>query len=177
MAAAKRAGTVAYVVKVSVTGARAPESDPPPGLIPSAHWAGEEAVRASGIANTIIRPTIFWQHFVSVPQLFSKGDNKIYLPSGDKGIAFVDCRDIGRFAAALIMGSGRSEHNGKAYELTGPTATTAARAAEILSAVAGREITHVGGEDAFVARCEELGLPDVIKNVRCCCTPPRHCAP
>jgi uncharacterized protein YbjT (DUF2867 family) len=57
MAAAQAAGTLRYVVKVSVTGARAPKSDPPPGRLPLAHWRGEEEVRHTGIPATMIRPT------------------------------------------------------------------------------------------------------------------------
>lgn len=65
-AAAKAAGSVQYVVKSSVTGARAPGGDPPPGAVPLGHWQGEEAFRAA-FPTTAIRPNIFMQHFMSVP--------------------------------------------------------------------------------------------------------------
>lgn len=165
VAAAVKAGTVSYIVKVSVTGARGPDTEPKPGLIPSIHWAGEEVMRKSGIANTAIRPNIFWQHFTTFPQLFTRGNDKFYLPTGDAKIAWTDTRDIAALAAALIMGDGRTAHNGQAYELTGADALTAAQSAALISAAAGKDIAHVDGEEAFVARCAELGLPDMLKHV------------
>ena len=47
IATALKSAHVEHVVKVSVTGAKAPESDPPPGRFPSLHWAGEEALRCA----------------------------------------------------------------------------------------------------------------------------------
>src|SRR5579863_8128005 len=66
MEAVKDAETCTYAVKVSVTGARSPASNPPPGRIPLGHWQGEEAVRSSSIPSTMIRPNIFMQHFLTV---------------------------------------------------------------------------------------------------------------
>jgi uncharacterized protein YbjT (DUF2867 family) len=162
--AAKAAG-VAFVVKVSVTGAREPVGEPK--AIPERHGAGEKALRQSGVPFTAIRPTIFAQHFMMSPGLYVAGADRFYLPTGPGQIAFLDCRDIAALGLALITAEAdqRDQHAGKAYELTGGAAFTAAEIAEILSAVAGREITHVDGEEAFVARCAELGVPDAIKAV------------
>jgi len=63
------------------------------------------------------------------------------------------------------MGPGRTEHNGKAYELTGPIAVTAADIAGILSAAGGQTIAHVDGAEAFEKHCADLGMPDMIKHV------------
>ncbi len=70
------AGGCQHIVKLSVTGARGPDSDPPPGRIPLAHWQGEEVIRGSGIACTFIRATIFMQHFLTVPALYQRGDER-----------------------------------------------------------------------------------------------------
>ncbi len=162
-----RVGQPEYIVKVSVTGARSPDSDPPPGRFPSLHWQGEEAVRRSGVASTVVRPTIFMQHFLSVPGLYTKGDDRFYLPSSEGEIAFLDCRDIAHAAAKLLTmeAEERSTFEGDAFELTGLSALTASEIAETLSLVAGKPITHVDGVAAFEAHCRELGVTDTLKSV------------
>jgi uncharacterized protein YbjT (DUF2867 family) len=165
-AAAKRAG-VSHIVKVSVTGARPPQSDPPPGRIPSMHYEGEEIVRATGIPTTVIRPTIFAQHFLGLsPALFRRGDDAFHLPTGHARVAWLDCRDIAACAAAILaQPEQRRAFAGRAFELTGPTAVTAAEIEQLLSDVAGRPIRHIDGADAFSARAAELGVPDTIKGI------------
>lgn len=165
--AIRAAGTCEYIVKVSVTGARSPDSDPPPGRIPLAHWQGEETVRASGIPATIIRPTIFMQHFLTVPGLYSRGADRFYLPTGDGPVAFLDCRDIAALAAGLITASpeARQPYEQQAYELTGPSAVTAQEIAAILSWVSGQAVAHIDGEAAFVERSRELGSADGVKYI------------
>jgi uncharacterized protein YbjT (DUF2867 family) len=163
--AAKAAGTVELVVKSSVTGARAPTSDPPPGAVPLGHWKGEEAFR-SFVPTTAIRPNIFMQHFLTVPGLYTARADRFYLPTGNARVSWLDARDIAAAAAALILASPaeRKAFEGKSYELTGPRADTAAEMAGILSLVARRAIEHVDGVDAFRARCKELGVSDVAKH-------------
>ena len=167
MTEAAVAQNVSHLVKVSVTGARGPDNDPPPGRIPSMHWEGEEIVRASGIPSTVIRPTIFAQHFFGLSQiLFSKGSDKFYLPTGDTKVAWLDCRDIAICAAAILSSEEKcSDFAGAAFELTGPTAVSAAEIATILGAVSGRDIQHVDGMDAFTKRAQELELPDMVKGI------------
>lgn len=159
------AAGIEHVVKVSVTGARAPESDPPPGRFPSLHFAGEEALRHAGLTTTVIRPTIFMQHFEMNTGLYVRGDDRVFLPTSTAGVAFLDCRDIAVFGQELLLSPAASSFRGGAHELTGPEALTGTRIAEILSHVRERATLHVDGEAAFVARCAELGLPDWAKFV------------
>ena len=165
--AGKEAGTIEYVVKVSVTGARGPGGDSPPGRIPLSHWEGEEALRRAGLSTTMIRPTIFMQHFLSFPALYTARADRFYLPTGDARVAWLDCRDIAAMAAALLQAApdARAPFLGHAYELSGPRAHTAAEIAEILSLVARRRIAHVDGVEAFSARCRELGTADTLKGI------------
>ncbi len=165
MAEAAKAAGVSYIVKVSVTGAREPVGEPQ--AIPERHGAGERALRESGVPYTAIRPTIFAQHFTMSPGLYVAGADRFFLPTGAAKIAFLDCRDIAAMGLALIMTGGdeRAAHNGKAYELTGSASVTAAEIADILSTVGERAITHIDGAEAFVARCAELGVPDMLKAV------------
>src|SRR6185437_15733008 len=163
--AAKAAGGVQYVVKSSVTGARGPGGDPAPGAVPLGHWQGEEAFRAA-FPTTAIRPNIFMQHFLTVPGLYRAREDRFYLPTGAARVSWLDARDISAAAARLVMASPaeRAPFEGASFELSGPYAHTAGEMAEILSFVAGRPIAHVDGVEAFVARCKELGVPDVAKH-------------
>ncbi len=156
---------VGHVVKVSVTGARPPESDPPPGRIPSLHWAGEEALRGAGLKTTVIRPTIFMQHFEMGSGLYERGDSRFYLPSGEAGVAFLDCRDIAAMGHALLFSPAAAPFYEGAYALTGPEAVTGAQIAGILSAIRQAPVEHVDGIPGFEARCAELGKPDRVKFV------------
>lgn len=156
---------VSHVVKVSVTGARGPDTHPPPGRFPSLHWAGEEALRNAGLKTTVIRPTIFMQHFEMNTGLYTQGDDRFYLPTGDARVSFLDCRDIAAMGHALLLSPKTVPFHSGAYELTGPEAITGAEIATVLSAVRGAPVTHVDGEENFVARCAELGQPDWPKAV------------
>jgi uncharacterized protein YbjT (DUF2867 family) len=89
------------------------------------------------------------------------------LPTGEARVAWLDCRDIAAMSAGLVLATpeARAPYEGNAYELTGPTAHTARELAEILSLASGRAITHVDGVEAFVGRCRELGVPDMVKGI------------
>ena len=164
-AAARAAGSVEYVVKSSVTGARAPTSEPAPGATPLGHWRGEEALRAL-FPTTAIRPNIFMQHFLTVPGLYTARAERFYLPTGGGRVSWLDARDIAAAAAALVLASpsDRKEYEGRAYELSGPQAVTAAELAGILGLAARRCLEHVDGADAFSAHCRELGVSDAAKH-------------
>ncbi len=167
VAEAARSAGVSYTVKVSVTGARAPGGDPAPGRIPLSHWQGEQAIRSAGLAATMIRPTIFMQHFLTVPALYQPRAERFFLPTGDAKVAWLDCRDIAAAAAALLTAAPekRAPFEGKDFELTGPQALTAAELGEMLSWVARRTITHVDGVEAFSANARALGVPDTVKGI------------
>ncbi len=164
-AVAKSAGAIELVVKSSVTGARAPTSDPAPGMVPLGHWKGEEAFR-SAFPTVAIRPNIFMQHFMTVPGLYQARADRFYLPTGDARVSWLDARDIAAAAAALVLASKetRAPFEGKGFELSGPAAVTASEIAATLSLVARRPLTHVDGADAFTAHCKERGVSDVAKH-------------
>jgi uncharacterized protein YbjT (DUF2867 family) len=164
-AAAAKAGSVRFVVKSSVTGARGPTGDSPPGAVPLGHWKGEEAFRAL-LPTTAIRPNMYMQHFLTVPGLYKARADRFYLPTGGARVSWLDARDIAAVAAELVLATPaeRAPHEGQSYELTGPRGHTAAELAEILSLVARREVKHVDGVDAFCAHCNELGVSDAGKH-------------
>jgi uncharacterized protein YbjT (DUF2867 family) len=165
VADALRAAKVEHVVKVSVIGARSPASIPPPGRFPSLHWAGEEALRSAGLKTTVIRPNIFMQHFEMGTGVYTAGDDRFYLPIGDAGVAFLDCRDIAATGHALLLSPSATAFHGGCFDLTGPEALTGPQIAAALSAVRGATVVHVDGIAAFEARCALLGKPDWPKAV------------
>jgi uncharacterized protein YbjT (DUF2867 family) len=101
-----------------------------------------------------------------VPGLYTARADRFYLPTGAARVSWLDARDIAAAAAALVLAPPAliERFVGKAYELSGPRAHTAAEMAGILSLVARRAIAHVDGVDAFSARCKELGVSDAGKH-------------
>lgn len=167
VAHAATAAGVSLVIKSSVTGARAPDSPVPPGALPLKHWLGEQALRGAGLDVIAIRPTIFMQHFMTVPALYRGGDRAFYLPSGDGRLAFLDNADIGRMALALLLmsPSERAPFIGNGYELTGPTALTGTELATTLTAVIGEPFEHIDGVAEFSEHAALVGVLDTVKNV------------
>ena len=128
LAAAKDAG-VKHIVKLSGLGA-GPEA---PIRLPQQHYKTEQAIVASGVAYTFVRPNLFMQ------TLIGAGD-VIYAPAGDGAISFTDLRDVAATMAAALTEPG---HEGSVYEITGPQALTYAEVAGILSATLGKTVGYV----------------------------------
>lgn len=159
--AAKAAGTVEYIVKQSVMGARETTPTSVPGLIPRMHYEGEKLVAASGIAHTIIRPTIFAQHLLTIPAVYRCGEDCFYMPVGNAKIAFLDARDISALGAFLLGAADTKPYHSQVYQLTGPDAITASQISEWLSKAGGQTITHIDlTDEEFAHRLVESGFDD-----------------
>ncbi|BAG19867.1 MULTISPECIES: NAD(P)H-binding protein [Streptomyces] len=83
------------------------------------HGAGERAVRASGVAWTILRPGWFAQNFSEGVFHDAVRDGELALPTGDGKASFVDADDIAEVAVAALTEDG---HAGQEYGLSGPRA-------------------------------------------------------
>jgi len=128
--AAKEAG-VQHVVKLSLIGAN-PEA---PLRFARSHAKVEHALKESGMAWTLLRPTPFMQNTLSWgPQVL---DGTFYSPVPDAAVSVVDARDVADVAAAALTDDG---HAGKSYGLSGPEAVTFRDQAKRVFAAAGREI-------------------------------------
>lgn len=102
----------------------------------------EAAVKASGIAYTILRPDNFFQNDVWYKDVLLQYG--IYpQPLGDVGTSRVDVRDIGEAAAIAFTQSG---HAGQTYDLVGPEVVTGVSTAAAWSEALGRPIAY-GGND------------------------------
>src|SRR5688572_4477387 len=134
VAAATAAG-VKHIVKLSVWGA-AEESF----SFARVHRPVEQAIEASGLAWTFVRPNSFMQNAVNYMGDTIRSQNAFYSSAGDARISHIDVRDI---AAVVVKALTEPGHEGKAYTLSGPEALSYDDVARELSRALGRDIRHV----------------------------------
>lgn len=120
------------------------------------HWATEEHLRASGLRFTFLRDCLYHDavaHFVGE-------DGVIRGPAGDGRLAAVSHDDVADVATAVLLAADERQHDGRAYDVTGPVAYTMAEAATVLSRATGREITYQPQtlDEAYASR-EVYGAP------------------
>jgi uncharacterized protein YbjT (DUF2867 family) len=118
----------------------------------------ELEIERLGVGHVHLRPSWFSQNFGTFWLGPILSDGVIALPAGDSRTAFIDARDIGEAAAAVLSDPARDGH---AFTLTGPAALTYGEAAEILTAASDRPIRYVSTDDAgFVRGAVAAGLPE-----------------
>jgi len=132
--AARRAG-VRHVVFLS----SATIQLQPPTKIGSWHLAGEEALKATGLAFTMLRPGNFDTNALRWAGTI-RAQGKVFVPFAESRSTPIDQRDIAAVAAAALTSPG---HEGKTYALGGPEVLTPRRQVEVLAAVIGRPIELV----------------------------------
>jgi deazaflavin-dependent oxidoreductase (nitroreductase family) len=146
--AAVRVG-VEHVAVLSVLGA---EKNP---LLP--HRRIERHVEASGVGHTFLRASFFMQNFAEVHRRDVVDHDELFVPAGDGETSFVDARDVGGVAAAVLLAPDAAE---RAYDLTGPTAMDYDDAADVFSSVLGRPIEYADPSPvAFARRLRARGEP------------------
>lgn len=157
--AAKAAGA-RHIVKLSALGV---ENEP--GIqLGRWHREVEKYVEASGIAWTHLRPNSFMQNFINYFGGAIKPEGKIYLPFGQAKVSWIDTRDIGEVAAAILAGDA-SAHAGKAYDLTGPAALGVDEVAAAIGRAIGKEVTYVDvPEEAVRQGMLSYGMPEWMVN-------------
>lgn len=104
--------------------------------------AMENALKESGVAYTILRPSNFYQndHWFREPIL----EHGVYpQPLGGVGVSRVDVRDIAEAAANAFADPG---HRNNTYALVGPDALTGEDCARIWGQALGRDVRY-GGND------------------------------
>ncbi|MFE3229881.1 SDR family oxidoreductase [Nocardia sp. NPDC059228] len=125
---------VEHIVKLSAPAAE-PDS---PVAISRWHWTIEEQLRGSGVAHTILRPYAFMQKLRTLAPGLAEG--VIVGAMGDTACNWVDCRDIGDVAAAVLT---RPELRGQVHTLTGAEVFGYPEIAARLSRLLGRPIRYV----------------------------------
>ncbi|MDA9451194.1 NmrA family NAD(P)-binding protein [Bradyrhizobium sp. CCBAU 21360] len=118
----------------------------------------EIELEQSGLAYSILRPNWFMQNFNSYWLNDIRNERKIYLPVGAARASFIDTRDIGAAAAALL--TTKIERSG-IVDLTGPVAMTHAEIAEEISIASGKPVRFVDiSPAAFESRLLGFGVPE-----------------
>jgi uncharacterized protein YbjT (DUF2867 family) len=117
------------------------------------HAVVEDAIAASGIAFTNLRPNLYMQALLGFrSSIVSEG--RFFAPASDARVSIVDVRDIAAVAALALTEEG---HQGKTYDITGPEALTHSEIATRLSDALERQITFVDIPES-VMRDALLGL-------------------
>ncbi|GHC79901.1 NmrA family protein [Nocardiopsis terrae] len=122
------------------------------------HLRAEEAVRASGLEWTVLRPGWFAQNLSEGFLTDGARTGVMRLPVGEGAAAWIDVDDIAAVAAAALTEPG---HHGRTYELSGPRALTLAEALAEISEVLGNPIRYepVSAEE-YVADLLAQGWPE-----------------
>jgi uncharacterized protein YbjT (DUF2867 family) len=109
--------------------------------------SSETAVRASGLAWTILRPHSFMSNMLQwAPQL--RAGNVVRGPFPEVAVTAIDPYDIAAVAARVLLARQPSEHDGQIYRLTGPEPLRPADRVRILGTVLGRDLRFEGQPDA-----------------------------
>lgn len=132
---ATRAG-VSHVVKLS-SGRTGDDTATDP--IPSWHRHGEQALRDSGLAWTILGPLGFMANALHWARSI-RNQNSVFASYSHGRIAVIDEHDIASVAATVLTSDG---HDGQTYLLSGPEALTPAEMTAILADVLGRPLRFV----------------------------------
>lgn len=135
--AAKAAG-LKWILKLSSPEAVRGTTSP----IPLAHIAAEDAIMASGMKWTFVRPSFFMQNFRGAVKA-ARATGKLSMPMGRGTIAVTDNNDAGLFIAHVMTDPDSDRHHGQCYDITGPDPVmTFDDVARILSEVIGQPVTY-----------------------------------
>ncbi|MDZ4267296.1 MAG: NAD(P)H-binding protein [Mycobacterium sp.] len=102
--------------------------------------SAEDAVRASALEWTILRPNNFDQNFDEELWHAPLLAGELALPAGEIPEPFIDLEDVADVATRVLGEPGR--HAGQVYELSGPRAIPFGEAVELISRASGLPITY-----------------------------------
>ncbi|MEV0825049.1 NAD(P)H-binding protein [Nonomuraea rubra] len=118
--------------------------------------SAEEAVRASGVEWSILRPTNFSQNFDEGFFYAPIMAGELALPGRGIVEPFIDVDDIADVAVALLTEPG---HAGRTYELSGPRGLTFGEATVEIARASGRPVRYVElSPEEFVAALVAQGF-------------------
>ena len=136
-------------------------ADTSPLNLAAEHNETEAALKASGIAHTLLRNGWYTENYTaSVPAALA--NSAFYGSAGQGRIASAPRADYAEAAAVVLSSSG---HAGKVYELAGDEAYTLADLAAELSRQTGRSIPYVDLPEAeYAAALKAAGLPEGLAD-------------
>jgi len=109
----------------------------------SAHRVIERRLADSGLNHVVVRPEYLLNNLLGEVDELARG--RLVAPSGDGRCPFVDARDVGAVAAAVLLAP---ETLTGPVEVTGPESLSFAELAGRLQAVLGRPIEHIDPDPA-----------------------------
>jgi uncharacterized protein YbjT (DUF2867 family) len=122
------------------------------------HYAVEQHLKNSGAPYTSLRPNFFMQNLSTTHAAEIRDDDEVFVPAGRSHTAFIDARDIGRVAAAVLTQEG---HLRTEYTLSGEHSLSYRRVARVLSDVLGRSIRYRRpSADEYLERLRQRGEPE-----------------
>jgi NAD(P)H dehydrogenase (quinone) len=160
--AAIDAAVAAGARSVAYTSGINPSDSNPIGVVWE-HRATEDHLRATAPGWTILRNSIYTEILAGAAQAAIASGSHV-TNSGDGRLSYVARDDCAAAAAAVLAGDG---HDGRIYDITGPTAISEDEAAELFSAPSGKpvEVVHVD-DDAYTAGLvEHAGMPQPVAEV------------
>ena len=123
----------------------------------------DEALRASGLSHTILRPNVFQQNMLRFAGSIQK-HGRFRSAAGDARISMIDVRDVAEVAVKLLT---EGSHAGNIYVLTGPQPLTYFDVAKLLSDAIGKPIVYETlSEDEAVKELIESGVPELVARSR-----------
>src|SRR3954453_15643577 len=134
--------------------------NPAPGTSPVAddHRATEQALRDSGLAWTALRNGLYAEPRIGEAQA-ALAAGALPHNLGDGRTAFVSREDCAAVAVAVLTGG--AEHDGKAYDVTGPELPGGAELAALYAEVGGAPVAAIAVDDAaWIAGGVAAGLPE-----------------
>ncbi len=154
--AAREAGVKRIVYTSSLHADRSPLS------LAAEHRETEEAIKASGIAFTLLRNGGYFEnHTASIPGAISGG--ALVGSAGDGRISAATRADFAEAAVVVLTTAG---HEGKTYELAGDSAWTLSDLAAELSRQTGKSIGYTNLPEAeYAGLLKSFGLPDAVAEV------------
>ncbi|MGA7630763.1 MAG: hypothetical protein WCB11_08340, partial [Terriglobales bacterium] len=123
------------------------------------HDEGEQAIRETGIALTVLRPTGFMSNALHWrPSI--RAQRKVFSNYGDGKLPPVHPRDIAAVAVRALISDG---HEGKVYPLTGPEALSMSEQLKILADAIGQPLEYVPITDEAARKgMEHVGMPSFL---------------
>lgn len=156
--AAARAG-VSHISYTSIVNP-GPEN---PAAVAVEHLETEEAIRASGLAWTFLRNSIY-ADLQPRNAAAAIASGRLVTNTGDGRTAYITRQDCAAVAAAVLLGDG---HDGQAYDVTGAEALSADDLAALYAELGGTPVEVIQVDDATYAAglVEHAGMPAAMADI------------
>ena len=123
--------------------------------IPLAHIAAEDAIMASGMGWTLVRPSFYMQNFRGSAKS-ARTTGKLSMPMGNGTVALTDNEDAGQFIAHILTDTAPAQHHGQCYDITGPDPVmNFQQIAQVIGEAIGQKVVY---ED-----CEPKAFQEAIR--------------